>query len=163
MAITVEAVYENGVLKPAQPLPLQEHDKVQVTVHLPAGAEQALAAVRHQLRKQIFTEEWTAGRSMIIEQAVEVLSQAPLFVTEATDTESQKHSQEPRSPFPAGLTAREVEVLGLVAQGLTDLQVANRLVISPRTVSNHLTSIYNKLGVDSRTAATRYAMEHQLV
>ena len=125
--------------------------------------EQALAAVRHQLRKQIFTEEWTAGRSMTIEQAVEALSQAPLFVTEATDKESQKHSQEPRSPFPAGLTAREVEVLGLVAQGLTDLQVANRLVISPRTVSNHLTSIYNKLGVDSRTAATRYAMEHQLV
>ena len=51
--------------------------------------EQALAAVRHQLRKQIFTEEWTAGRSMTIEQAVEALSQAPLFVTEATDKELQ--------------------------------------------------------------------------
>jgi DNA-binding NarL/FixJ family response regulator len=64
---------------------------------------------------------------------------------------------------PAGLTAREVEVLRLVAQGLTDAQVAGRLVISPRTVNTHLTSIYNKVGVGSRTAATRFAVEHQLV
>jgi len=125
--------------------------------------EQALATVRHRLRKQTFTEEWTEGRSMTIEQAVVTLSQTPLFVTGATDRESQKRSQGPRPLFPAGLTAREVDVLRLVAQGLTDSQVANRLVISPRTVSNHLTSIYNKLGVDSRTAALRYAMEHQLV
>jgi len=125
--------------------------------------EQALATVRHRLRKQTFTEEWTEGRSMTIEQAVVTLSQTPLFVTGATDRESQKRSQGPRPLFPAGLTAREVDVLRLVAQGLTDSQVANRLVISPRTVSNHLTSIYNNLGVDSRTAALRYAMEHQLV
>ena len=63
--------------------------------------EQALAAVHHNSRKQIFTEEWTAGRSMTTEQAVEALSQAPLFVTEATG-KCQKHSQEPRSPFPSG-------------------------------------------------------------
>jgi DNA-binding NarL/FixJ family response regulator len=60
------------------------------------------------------------------------------------------------------LTAREVEVLRLVAQGLSDAQVAEQLVISPRTVNSHLTSIYNKLGVDSRTAASRFAVEHQL-
>jgi len=64
--------------------------------------------------------------------------------------------------YPAGLTAREVEVLRLVAQGLSDAQVAEKLVISPRTVNSHLTSIYNKLGVDSRAAATRFAVEHQL-
>jgi len=63
---------------------------------------------------------------------------------------------------PAGLTAREVEVLRLVAQGLSDTQVAAQLIISPRTVNAHLTSVYSKLGVDSRTAATRYAMEHHL-
>jgi DNA-binding NarL/FixJ family response regulator len=61
-----------------------------------------------------------------------------------------------------GLTTREMEVLRLVAQGLTDAQVAEQLVISPRTVNAHLTSIYSKLGVPSRTAATRYAIEHQL-
>jgi DNA-binding NarL/FixJ family response regulator len=69
-----------------------------------------------------------------------------------------------RSPnYPAGLTAREVEVLRLVAQGLTDVQVAEQLVVSPRTITTHLTSIYNKLGVSSRAAATRFAAEHDLI
>jgi DNA-binding NarL/FixJ family response regulator len=67
------------------------------------------------------------------------------------------------SPAPDGLTAREVEVLRLVAQGLTNEQVAQQLVISPRTVNTHLTSIYSKIGVSSRSAATRYAMEHHLI
>ena len=61
-----------------------------------------------------------------------------------------------------GLTEREIEVLRSVAQGLTDVQVAERLVISPRTVHSHLNSIYSKLGISSRSAATRYAIEHDL-
>jgi DNA-binding NarL/FixJ family response regulator len=65
--------------------------------------------------------------------------------------------------YPAGLTAREVEVLRLVAEGLTDAQVAEHLVISLRTVNAHLTSIYQKIHVSSRGAATRYALEHHLV
>ena len=65
--------------------------------------------------------------------------------------------------YPAGLTAREVEVLRLVATGLTDARVADELVVSLRTVHSHLHSIYGKLGVSSRTAATRYAIEHDLV
>jgi DNA-binding CsgD family transcriptional regulator len=69
----------------------------------------------------------------------------------------------PAAPtWPAGLSAREVEVLRLVAQGLTDAEVAERLFLSPRTVGQHLRSIYNKLGVSSRAAATRYAVEHGL-
>jgi DNA-binding CsgD family transcriptional regulator len=63
----------------------------------------------------------------------------------------------------AGLSAREVEVLRLVAQGLTDAQVAQQLVISPRTVNWHLSAIYNKLGISSRSAATRYALEQQII
>ena len=54
------------------------------------------------------------------------------------------------------MTAREVEVLRLVAQGLTNEQVAEELVISPRTVNTHLTAIYGKIGVPS--AAPRPAM-----
>ena len=70
----------------------------------------------------------------------------------------------PNAPaYPDGLTAREVEVLRLVAQGLTNEQVAEDLVISPRTVETHLTSIYSKIGVSSRSAATRYAMQQHLV
>jgi DNA-binding CsgD family transcriptional regulator/tetratricopeptide (TPR) repeat protein len=66
------------------------------------------------------------------------------------------------SSYPAGLSAREVEVLRLVAQGLTNPQVAERLYLSPRTVEQHLRSIYNKLGVSTRAAATRFAVSHGL-
>ena len=66
-------------------------------------------------------------------------------------------------PYPDGLTARQVEVLRLVAQGLTDAQIAEQLVISTYTVNNHLRWIRGKLGVTTRTAATRYALEHKLV
>jgi DNA-binding CsgD family transcriptional regulator/tetratricopeptide (TPR) repeat protein len=63
---------------------------------------------------------------------------------------------------PAGLTPRELEVLRLVAQGMTDASVAEQLFISPRTVSQHLRSIYGKLDVPSRAAATRFAVEQNL-
>jgi DNA-binding CsgD family transcriptional regulator len=67
------------------------------------------------------------------------------------------------STYPAGLTAREVEVLRLVAQGFSEAQVAEQLAISPRTVNWHLTSIYSKLQVSSRAAASRFAIEQHLV
>ena len=65
--------------------------------------------------------------------------------------------------YPAGLTAREVEVLRLVARGLTDAQVAEQLVISKSTANTHLTSIDGKIGVTSSRAVTRYTIEHQFV
>ena len=55
-----------------------------------------------------------------------------------------------------------MEVLRLVARGQTNEQVAEQLVISPRKVNTHLTSIYGKIGVSSRNAATRYAIEQRL-
>jgi DNA-binding CsgD family transcriptional regulator len=61
--------------------------------------------------------------------------------------------------LPFGLTSRECEVLALVATGLTDAAVAAELFISPRTVGHHLRSIYSKLDVSSRSAATRIAIE----
>ena len=68
----------------------------------------------------------------------------------------------PAPAYPAGLTAREVEVLRLLAEGLPDAQIAERLFLSPYTVKAHLRSIYGKLGVASRSAATRLALEHRL-
>ena len=74
------------------------------------------------------------------------------------------YCEEAESVVPAGeLTARESEVLQLVASGLTDAEIAERLVLSVRTVHAHLRSVYRKLGVNSRSAATRYAVEHELV
>jgi predicted ATPase/DNA-binding CsgD family transcriptional regulator/DNA-binding transcriptional regulator YiaG len=65
--------------------------------------------------------------------------------------------------YPANLSKREVELLRLVALGLTNLEVASRLFLSTNTVRAHLYSIYNKLDVTSRTAAARFAAEHGLV
>jgi|GEM_PF-2267176 DNA-binding CsgD family transcriptional regulator/tetratricopeptide (TPR) repeat protein len=62
-----------------------------------------------------------------------------------------------------GLTPRELEVLRLVAEGCTDREIAKVLQISPKTVSRHLTNIFNKIGASSRTAATAYALRHRLV
>ncbi|NOK57313.1 MAG: hypothetical protein GFH27_549309n47 [Chloroflexi bacterium AL-W] len=67
------------------------------------------------------------------------------------------------APTDMHLTPREVEVLHLVVQGLTNVQVAQQLVISPLTVNAHLRAIYRKLRVTSRGAAIRFALEHQLV
>ena len=78
--------------------------------------------------------------------------------------QARREQQEtPASEYPAGLTAREVEVLKLAARGLTNAQIAQELFLSPRTVNAHLNSIYHKLGVSSRTAATRFAGEHGLI
>jgi DNA-binding NarL/FixJ family response regulator len=64
--------------------------------------------------------------------------------------------------YPAGLSVREVEVLRLVAEGLTNPQIGARLFLSPRTVEHHLHAIFNKTGVSSRAAAARWAAEHPL-
>jgi DNA-binding NarL/FixJ family response regulator len=61
------------------------------------------------------------------------------------------------------LTGRELEILRQVATGLTDKEIADRLVISHRTVHTHLTSIYSKLAISSRSAATRIAFENNLL
>jgi DNA-binding NarL/FixJ family response regulator len=70
----------------------------------------------------------------------------------------------PRGPVPetranpAGLTARQVDVLGLLGQGYTNAQIADRLVLSVRTVDSHVAAVLDKLGVrDRRDAATRAA------
>lgn len=68
----------------------------------------------------------------------------------------------PRLGRADGLTLREVEILRLVAAGMTNRQAAERLGLSIRTVDAHLRSIYAKLGIKSRSAATRYAVEHNL-
>jgi DNA-binding NarL/FixJ family response regulator len=60
---------------------------------------------------------------------------------------------------PAGLTQREVEVLALVAAGLRNPEIAERLYLTPKTVSHHLTAVYAKLGVATRIEAARAATQ----
>ncbi len=91
---------------------------------------------------------------------------APPVTAPASDLASPPvvpHAGRPPSTDRAfGLSRRELDVLRLVATGMTDAQVADRLVLSPRTVNSHLHSIYGKLGVSSRSAATRFAIERKI-
>jgi DNA-binding CsgD family transcriptional regulator len=66
-------------------------------------------------------------------------------------------------PLPANLTQREVAVLKLVAQGKSNRQIAQELGLSEKTVTNHLTHIFNKMACDNRAAATAFAVRHGLV
>ena len=77
----------------------------------------------------------------------------------------QETVPEPAAPvaYPAGLSAREVEVLRLVATGLSNAEVAEKLFLSSRTVEWYLSAIYRKLGLHSRTEAARFAAEYDLL
>jgi DNA-binding NarL/FixJ family response regulator len=65
-------------------------------------------------------------------------------------------------PLPGNLTARQAEVLRLLADGLSNKEIAARLYLSPGTVERHLATIYRKLGLGGRVDAARYAVEHGL-
>ena len=101
---------------------------------------------------------------MTLEQTFAMLERitlpARLIPTVLQSTAIMKPSLSPT--YPNGLTTREVEVLQLLSAGLTSAQIAEQLVISLLTVNTHVRSIYSKLGVTSRSAATRYAIEHHL-
>jgi HD-GYP domain-containing protein (c-di-GMP phosphodiesterase class II) len=73
------------------------------------------------------------------------------------------HRAPSRQDGPAGLTRREVDVLRLLARGLANKEIARRLGVSPKTISNHVEHIYTKIDVGSRAAATLYATQHGLV
>jgi predicted ATPase/DNA-binding CsgD family transcriptional regulator len=103
--------------------------------------EHMLAEVRAQLGPQAFAAAWEEGRTMTPERilAAQPTNHAAMQPTRKSD-----------------LTDRESEVLALVAQGRTDAQIAEALIISPRTVHAHLRTIYRKIGVTSRFAAIHY-------
>jgi HD-GYP domain-containing protein (c-di-GMP phosphodiesterase class II) len=76
---------------------------------------------------------------------------------------SAGHRVARRREGPAGLTAREVDVLRLVSRGLSNKEVAARLVISPKTARNHIEHIYGKIGASNRAGASLFAMQHGLI
>jgi predicted ATPase/DNA-binding CsgD family transcriptional regulator len=121
-----------------------------------AHYERAVASARTQSGEESFANAWRQGRTMTPDQA---------FTARGQDIVLQQDTVVNTLPTsnPAGLTAREVDVLRLMTTGLTNPQIAERLVISPVTVNSHVRSIYSKLNVTSRSAATRYAVEHHLV
>ncbi len=126
--------------------------------------ERTVESVRARLGEQAFAAAWAEGRMMTLEQILEAPepeSTPGLVLSVSHSSTVVEASSEPS--YDNNLTARELEVLRLVAQGLTDAQIAQELVISRRTVNAHLTSIYSKIKVSSRSAATRYAIDRKLV
>jgi len=111
-----------------------------------AVVERILSEVKDALGRGSFTKELEAGGRLSAEEALADFLQPAKKQTVLSI-----------------LSPREQEVLQLVAAGLTDAQVAEKLVVSTRTIHSHLQSIYNKLGVNSRTAALRAAAEQKLI
>ena len=110
-----------------------------------------LEKVRTRLGEDAFEAAWSEGRTMTQEEAVEYALATP------------QTPDETETAYPAGLSSREVEVLRLVAKGMTNAQIAKGLFISPRTVNGHLTSTYHKTGASGRVEAARFATEHGLL
>src|SRR5207244_2445804 len=100
-----------------------------------ADYERSVAAARAQLGQKAFATAWAEGRTMTPEQVL-ASSAEPVSVASAPAVKPP-----PQPTYPHDLTAREVEVLRLVVQGLTDAQIAGQLVISKHTASNHVKSI----------------------
>jgi predicted ATPase/DNA-binding CsgD family transcriptional regulator len=111
-----------------------------------------VVAARSQVGEEAFEAAWAEGQTMKTEQAIEYAS-ARSTTPEIAVPES----------YPAGLSTREMEVLRLVARGMTNAEVAENLFLSSRTVDWHLGLIYRKLGCSSRTEAARFAVEHALL
>jgi predicted ATPase/DNA-binding CsgD family transcriptional regulator len=108
---------------------------------MPNDFGETAARIRRRLGDRAWFEACEAGRKLNSEQAMRLADD----VVAALEEELQRRS--------SGLTAREVEVLHLVADGLSNAEIADRLVLSERTVHAHLRSIFDKLGVNTRIAA----------
>lgn len=122
----------------------------------------AIAAVRKQLGEELFAAQWAAGQALTLEQAVALA----VAVTAAPFPPAPARTSHGLQPLPGpygDLTAREVEVLCLVVSRMTYGEIADKLVISRRTVNAHVTSIYSKLGVTSRIDAERIAIQLGLI
>lgn len=126
-----------------------------LTTAFGATYRSALASVRQHLGEASFAQAWSEGEAMTDEQALAELEQA--LVPELRGHVESQVSQREK------LTAREREVLRLLARGFTNVQIAHALVISSNTVGTHVNAIFNKLYVSSRSAATRYTLEQHLV
>jgi DNA-binding CsgD family transcriptional regulator len=129
-------------------------------------------AARAQLGEAAFLAAWAEGRAMTPEQVIaiedapapqsEAAAAAPRVGASQTGRPTQSKRSDPTAIAPDLLSAREMDVLRLIASGLSDADVAARLYLSPHTVRAHIRSIYSKIGVASRSAATRFAVDNNI-
>jgi predicted ATPase/DNA-binding CsgD family transcriptional regulator len=137
-----EAIHEmigNSLKEPERSIYAKEIDKLRTAMDL-----------------ESFEKCWAAGRSLSMESAVEL-------ALETDDATEKPVRPEIRQPAAYGLTDREVEVLDLIARGMTDKQIGDLLFISSRTAQGHVSHILGKLGVVTRSAATSKALQEEIV
>jgi DNA-binding NarL/FixJ family response regulator len=126
-------------------------------------ATDAFAAAQRIVEEMAGTVSDPALRENFLRQAATLIPQPQIEPSSAEKGQESKKPVPSAEQHPAGLTAREVEVLRLVAQGATNRQIAATLHISDRTVNTHLTNILNKIGCENRTAAAAFALQNGLV
>ena len=123
------------------------------------AADRYQAMTHHRAHRPPLTPQTAATELRRMAKDGEVDGSAAEYVLAAAG-----HTARPRhAALPAGLTTREAEVLALAASGLTTAQIANRLVISPKTADSHIQHIYAKIGCSTRGAAVLFALQHHLV
>jgi len=118
-----------------------------------ANLQPSIDAVRSALGEDGWSAAWVAGKAMTQERAFEYALSSPDPATRRLTTLQEASTEAPT----AALTRREREIAGLVAQGLTNRQIAEQLVLSVRTVDVHSSNIMRKLGLHSRAQVAAWA------
>jgi DNA-binding CsgD family transcriptional regulator len=129
------------------------------TPEMVTGRRLTRAAAREAMAEEDFAAAWAEGQAMAEEQAI--ASALALAVALAAPGTS---SADASAPAPPGrLTAREVEVLKLLAEGASNQAIADQLVLSIKTVERHIANIYAKIGAHGRVEAAAFAQRHHLL
>lgn len=131
--------------------------------------ERACSAARDALGESVFFAAFAQGQKLtpaqafVLQKTEKKIPQQLSLPVPSTQNQRGKKPDQPGLPYGQHLTRREMDVLRLLGQGLSNAQIAERLVLSVVTVNSYLRSVYSKLGVSSRTAAIRFALDHHLI
>ncbi len=125
----------------------------------PLEAEAYLEQARQRLGEPAFQHALAAGQALSLEQAIQLARRLPLQAAIQPHLPADTRADAPAYPPASDLTGREREVLALVAQGKTNQEIAQELVLSKRTVEKHVAHILLKLGLTRRTQVVRWAVE----
>jgi len=138
--------------------------------------EELIAGMKQVIQKQQCSDERVyfrlRGAGLVKREGTAVIARCKLYADFFRQMSLEVGRESVPSPdqllpsqkaIVTGLSERELEVLKLLAAGLTNAQIAEKLVVSIHTINSHVSSIYGKLEVTSRTEAARYALQHKLV
>jgi HD-GYP domain-containing protein (c-di-GMP phosphodiesterase class II) len=167
---TERILSRSATLAPLAQLAGMHHERVDGSgYHRAAPAASQPRAVRILAVTDVYqalTEERPHRRALPPEAAARILEAQPGLDREAVTavlSAAGQRSERKRSPWPAGLSDREVEVLRLLARGRSMREISDRLFISTSTVHTHVAHIYEKASVTTRASAALFAMEHGLL